>query len=125
MPKWKRRLILLFLSLLVLPPIVFSAWAWMSLTYVYARGERAGYVQKISKKGWLCKTWEGELAMVNLPGALPEIFRFPVRDDAVAHDVERLVGQRVSLTYEQHKGVPSNCFGETEYFVVRIATSPA
>ncbi len=62
--------------------------------------------------------------MVNLPGAMPEIFRFTVRDDTVAHDVERLVGRRVSLTYEQHKGVPTACFGETEYFIVRIATSP-
>jgi hypothetical protein len=121
MPAWKRRFVLVFLTLLVLPPILFSAWAWVTLTYVYARGERAGYVQKISKKGWLCKTWEGELAMVNLPGTLPEIFRFTVRDEATAHAVERLVGQRVGLTYEQHKGIPSACFGETEYFIVRIA----
>ena len=122
MPKWKRWLVLLLLTALVLPPVIFSAWAWVTLKYVYARGERAGYVQKISQKGWLCKTWEGELAMVNLPGAMPEIFRFTVRDDAVAHQVERLVGQRVSLTYEQHKGVPGTCFGETEYFIVRISS---
>ena len=121
MPAWKRRLYLVFLTLLVLPPILFSAWAWITLKYVYARGERAGYVQKISQKGWLCKTWEGELAMVNLPGAMPEIFHFTVRDEKAAQDVQRLVGQRVSLTYEQHKGVPSACFGETEYFIIRIA----
>jgi len=120
-PLWKRWLILAVLTLLVLPPLVFSAWAWVTLKYVYARGERAGYVQKISRKGWLCKTWEGELAMVNLPGTMPEIFRFSVRDDAVAREMERLVGQRVSLTYEQHKGVPSSCFGDTEYFIVRIS----
>jgi hypothetical protein len=117
----KRWLTLILLALLILPPVVFSAWAWGTLHYVYASGERAGYVQKISKKGWLCKTWEGELAMVNLPGTMPEIFNFTVRDDQVAHDLERLIGQRVSLTYEQHKGIPTTCFGETEYFVVRIA----
>jgi hypothetical protein len=121
MPKWKRWLILLLLTALVLPPAIFSAWAWVTLKYVYARGERAGYVQKISKKGWLCKTWEGELAMVNLPGAMPEIFRFSVRDQSTAHAVEGLVGQRVSLTYEQHKGIPTACFGETEYFITRIS----
>jgi hypothetical protein len=122
MPKWKRWLVLFVLTLAVLPPIVFAGWAWASLKYVYAQGERAGFVQKISQKGWLCKTWEGELAMVNLPGAMPEIFSFTIRDDAIAHEVERRVGQRVSLTYEQHKGVPSACFGETEYFVVRISS---
>jgi hypothetical protein len=121
MPRWKRWVVLCALTLLVLPPILFSAWAWITLRYVYARGERAGFVQKISRKGWLCKTWEGELAMVNLPGAMPEIFAFTVRDEAVARQVERLVGQRVSLTYDQHKGLPSNCFGDTEYFVTRIS----
>jgi hypothetical protein len=121
MPRWKRWVVLCALTLLVLPPILFSAWAWITLRYVYARGERAGFVQKISRKGWLCKTWEGELAMVNLPGAMPEIFTFTVRDEAVARQVERLVGQRVSLTYDQHKGLPSNCFGDTEYFVTRIS----
>ena len=123
MAQWKRWLILSVLTLLVAPPLVIAGWAWITLKYVYSRGERAGYVQKISQKGWLCKTWEGELAMVNLPGAMPEIFRFTVRNDAVAHEVERLAGQRVKLTYEQHKGVPTACFGDTEYFIVRIATT--
>jgi hypothetical protein len=122
MSKWKRWLVLVVLTLLIVPPFLFAGWAWVTLKYVYARGERAGYVQKISKKGWLCKTWEGELAMVNLPGAMPEIFHFTVRDGAVAHEMERLVGQRVSLTYEQHKGVPTTCFGDTEYFIVRISS---
>jgi hypothetical protein len=125
MPKWKRWFILSVLTLLVVPPFLFAGWAWITLKYVYSRGERAGYVQKISQKGWICKTWEGELAMVNLPGAMPEIFRFTVRDDAVAHEVVRLAGQRVNLTYEQHKGVPTACFGDTEYFIVRITTTSA
>jgi len=122
MPKWKRTLVLILLTAMVIPPIVFSAWAWVTLHYVYARGERAGYIQKISRKGWICKTWEGELAMVNLPGAMPEIFSFTVRDEGVAHQVETQVGQRVSLTYEQHKGLPGTMFGDTEYFIVRISS---
>src|SRR5437879_7888904 len=114
MPKWRRWLALTVLTLLVVPPLVFAGWAWVTLKYIYAKGERAGFVQKISQKGWLCKTWEGELAMVNLPGAMPEIFHFTVRDQAIAHQVERMAGQRVALTYEQHKGVPTACFGDTE-----------
>jgi hypothetical protein len=125
MPRWKRWLILFLLTGLVVPPLFFSAWAWVALHFVYARGERAGYVQKISQKGWLFKTWEGELAMVNLPGAMPEIFPFTVRDPRVARQVERLIGQRVSLSYEQHRYLPSSCFGDTEYFIVRISTAPS
>src|SRR5712691_6582263 len=124
MAQWKRWLILSALTHLVVPPLVFAGWAWITLKYVYSRGERAGFVQKISQKGWLCKTWEGELAMVNLPGAMPEVFKFTVRDNDVAHQVEHVIGQRVSLTYEQHKGVPTACFGETEYFISRVSSAP-
>lgn len=95
----------------------FALWSWITLTYTYASGERAGFVQKFSKKGWVCKTWEGELAMVNLPGAMPEIFYFTVRDDSVAKKIEQIIGRRVSLSYEQHVGVPTSCFGETGHFV--------
>jgi hypothetical protein len=92
-------------------------WVWLTLTWSYSEGERAGYVQKFSSKGWLCKTWEGELALVTMPGAIPEKFEFSVRDDAVADKINALAGRRVVLHYEQHKFVPSSCFGETEYFV--------
>ena len=98
----------------------FVGWTWFSLTYNYSDGERAGYVQKLSHKGWLCKTWEGELALVNLPGAMPEIFYFSVRDDAVAKRIQQSVGKRVALSYEQHIGIPTTCFGDTQYFVVNI-----
>src|SRR5579872_2956884 len=112
--------VLLILTLLVVPPLIFSGWAWLTLHWAYSTGERAGYIQKISKKGWLCKTWEGELAMANLPGTLPQIFDFSVRDDAVAQQIVQSAGQRVSLTYEEHRGVPTRCFGETGYFITAI-----
>lgn len=98
----------------------FAAWAWLTLTYNYSVGERAGYVQKISHKGWLCKTWEGQLSMINYPGAAPELFEFSVRDEAVAKRVEASVGKRVALTYAQHIGVPSSCFGDTQYFITDV-----
>ena len=123
MPSPLKRSILKTLLLIVVLLVVGAAlWTWGTLTYDYSDGERAGFVQKFSRKGWVCKTWEGELALVNLPGAMPEIFRFTVRDDAVAKRIASLVGKRVSLKYEQHIGVPTSCFGDTEYFVVDVRT---
>ena len=116
-PRKRRRPGLILLLLLIAAAVLFVLYALLALHFNYSEGERAGYVQKLSRKGWLCKTWEGELAMVNLPGAMPEIFRFSVRDDAVAAQVNASLGRRVRLHYEQHKGIPTSCFGETEYFV--------
>ncbi|MET0218910.1 MAG: hypothetical protein ABW205_13425 [Burkholderiales bacterium] len=93
------------------------AWTWLSLTWNYAEGERVGVVQKLSKKGWICKTWEGELNMVVLPGAIPEKFHFTVREDAIADEINKVAGKRVSLSYTEHRFVPTSCFGETPYFV--------
>ena len=96
-----RRLgLLALLFILLVPALVFGTWSWVTLNYSYSKGERAGYVQKLSKKGWVCKTWEGELAMANLPGTMPEIFHFSVRNDSIARILEKNVGKRVSLTYD-------------------------
>ena len=105
------------LGLLVLPVLVIGAWTYGALQFSYSSGERSGYVQKISNKGWVCKTWEGELAMVTQPGVPPQLFAFSVRDETVARSLLDAAGKRVNLTYEQHKGLPGNCFGETEYFI--------
>src|SRR5579864_80345 len=117
----KRHLVLrLVLLLLLLPAVLIASYTWAALHYAYSSGERTGYVQKISKKGWFCKTWEGELAMTTVPGTAPQIFQFSVRNDATARKIEQAAGQRVALTYDQHKGVPSSCFGETEYFITGV-----
>ena len=100
--------------------LLFALYTWMAWSFSYSEGDRAGYVQKFSRKGWLCKTWEGELAMANLPGAMPEIFQFTVSDDAVAKQISASMGQRVSLHYKQHLGLPTTCFGDTTYFVASI-----
>src|SRR3954469_14181942 len=114
----RRKWILIAVAVLVLLPVLgFWAWAGATLNYSYSSGERAGFLQKLSRKGWLCKTWEGELALQNVPGTQAEIFAFSVRDDAVAKRLQEFEGQKIAITYEQHKGVPSSCFGETEYFV--------
>jgi hypothetical protein len=90
------------------------------LSWNYSTGERAGWVQKFSKKGWLCKTWEGELALVTMPGPMQEKFLFTVRDDAVAEQINQSMGKRVSLHYEEKVGLPTTCFGETRHFVTGI-----
>ncbi len=100
-----------------------ALYLWAAFKFSYSTGERAGYVQKFSKKGWLCKTWEGEIAMANLPGAMPELVAFTIRDDAVAAEVNKHIGQRVTLGYEQHLGLPS-CFGETQYWVTSVRPAP-
>ncbi len=124
--KWK---ITAVLFLVVLPLAAFALWVTIALNFAYASGERSGFVQKLSKKGWICKTQEGELALANGPNVMPEIFRFTVRDDSVAAQISNLAGKQVKLTYEQHKGVPTQCFGETEYFVRSVesigGTTPA
>jgi hypothetical protein len=97
-----------------------AGFTWVTLHWSYSKGERAGYVQKLSKKGWLCKTWEGEMALVTMPGTVAEKFLFTIPDEAVAAKVNGIVGKRVALVYEQHKYVPSSCFGETEYFVTDV-----
>lgn len=118
--KTHRKVLIALLALILVPVVAVALWAWVSLGYTYATGTRAGYIQKISKKGWLCKTWEGELAMANLPGTMPQIFSFTVRNDSIAGLLEKSAGKQVSLIYEQHRGVPTSCFGDTEYFVTGI-----
>ena len=111
---------LIIAAVLIVPVVLFALYTWSTLTWSYSRGERAGYVQKFSKKGWICKTWEGELAIVSIPGTMTEKFYFTVRDDSIAARVNQTMGKRVALVYHQHVGIPTSCFGETEYFVVDV-----
>src|SRR5690349_2198516 len=105
----------LFLVLLLLVAAgIFALYGWITLSYSYSDGERVGYVQKFSRKGWLCKTWEGEQQIVSMPGSMPQIFQFSVRDEAMAQRINQALGKRVALHYEEHRGVPTSCFGETD-----------
>jgi hypothetical protein len=99
---------------------LFVLYTWLVLSWSYSSGERAGYVQKLSKKGWLCKTWEGEMALVSMPGTVAEKFYFTVPDEAVAQKINQTIGRRVALTYEQHIGIPTTCFAETQYFITAV-----
>ncbi len=106
--------------LLLVPILLIVGYFAVVLNWNYSTGERAGWVQKLSRKGWLCKTWEGEMAMVSMPGAIPEKFLFTVRDDAVAESINKVMGKRVTLHYEEKVGLPTSCFGETRHFVTSV-----
>lgn len=108
------KVLVIFLVLAIAGVVGYS---WVTLHWSYATGERAGFVQKLSKKGWICKTWEGEMAMVTMPGTVAEKFYFTVPEDAIAANINASLGKRVALHYKQHKWIPSSCFGDTEYFV--------
>ena len=116
----RQKVVLIAVAVVVLIVGGFAAYGGSALHLSYSKGERSGYVQKLSKKGWVCKTWEGEMAMVSIPGTTPEIFNFSVRDDAIAAKLNQTIGKRVAVSYEQHKGVPTQCFGETDYFVTDV-----
>lgn len=114
------RLVKFVLLPLVVLGLLAALYFWAALSWSYSSGERAGWVQKLSNKGWICKTWEGELALVSLPGTTAEKFFFTVRDDAVAAQITKLIGKRVALHYEEKVGLPTTCFGETRHFVTGV-----
>jgi hypothetical protein len=120
--KKKSRLLLWIVGILLVLAIGFILYIWLALTWSFSKGERAGYIQKLSKSGWICKTWEGEMAMVTMPGAIPDKFLFSIRNEEVAKRINQLAGKRVVIIYEQHKGLPTSCFGDTEYFIVDTRT---
>jgi hypothetical protein len=101
---------------LLLVLIIGGLWTWFSLSWAYSDGERAGILQKFSRKGWLCKTYEGELALYVVGGVAPQIWDFSTRDPKLAEELSKAVGQQVRLHYTEHRGVPTNCFAETPYF---------
>lgn len=103
-----------------LPLLVFALYLAFVMNWSYSDGERAGYLQRFSHKGWLCKTYEGELAMTTVPGVAPVLWNFTVKDEAVAAQLNELAGKRVVVYYEEHRGIPTTCYGETNHFVSRV-----
>ena len=116
---WIKRFLLTLVGL----GLLTAGYFWLALSWSYSSGERAGWVQKFSHKGWLCKTYEGELALVSLPGSSVEKFYFTVNDDAVAREIQAAVGKRVTLHYEEKVGLPTSCFGDTRYFVGKLTAA--
>lgn len=112
-PRRRRRWPYLVLILL----LGFAAYTSFVLRWSYSDGERVGILQKLSHKGYVCKTSEGELALYVIAGMAPQIWSFTVRDAPVAQNLENMLGERIRLHYTEHKGVPTSCFGDTPYYV--------
>ena len=107
----------IIVGLLAAALVLSGLYTWFVLWWAYSEGERAGYVQKFSRKGYVCKTWEGELAMTTVPGTAPTLWLFTVRDATMVQRIQDTIGKRVALHYTEHIGVPSGCFGDTPYYV--------
>lgn len=120
----RRRLWLILLGVLVIPFVLFSLYVGLMLAWSYSDGDRAGVLQKFSRKGWLCKTYEGELAMTTAPGVAPVIWAFSARDPKVIPQLRAAIGKRVVIHYTEHRGVPTTCFGQTTYFVDSVLSQP-
>ncbi|MFW5432540.1 MAG: hypothetical protein ACKE5M_03425 [Methylophilaceae bacterium] len=104
----------------LVPLILLVAYTFFTLHWVYSSGERVGFVQKVSQKGFVCKTYEGEQVLVTVPGTQAEKFFFTAKNEAVYDKINETNGQRVRLLYKQHKWIPTSCFGDTEYFVYDV-----
>ena len=122
-PRRRFRLWLILLGLLVVPALALTLYIGAVFAFSYSEGERAGILQKFSRKGWVCKTYEGELAMSIVPGVTPTIWEFSVRDDEVVPALSAALGKRVVLHYKEHQGIPTNCFGHTPYFVDSVSVA--
>jgi hypothetical protein len=123
-PTWRSTLRSAVLSLLGITILGLAIYLLIVLNWSFSEGDRAGYLQKFSKKGWVCKTYEGEMAMTTVPGVAPVLWQFSVWDEAVADQINRLLGKRVVVHYREYRGIPTSCFGETSYFVDRVETVP-
>jgi hypothetical protein len=110
--------------MVVLVVAALALWTWLTLTWSYSDGERAGVLQKFSRKGWICKTREGEIAQYVVAGVSPQLWQFSVRDADIAARLDKDVGHRVQLHYTEHRGIPSSCFADTGYFVDRVTEEP-
>lgn len=123
-PSRRKSHLKLTLALIVLVPILVAAlYTWGTLQFAYATGAKTGYVNSFSREGRLCGRWEGELAMVSIPGAPPDLFHFSVRDDSLAEIITKTRGQNVTITYDEHRGVPTSCFGDTRFHVTGVKST--
>ena len=116
-PKKRHRFRNFLLLLLLLFVLGGAIWTWATVTFPYSSGEKTGFVHGLTRQGWLCKTWEGELAVTPGPGERPEQFAFTIRNDSIATALQAALPARVILNFEHHRGIPTTCFGETSYFI--------
>lgn len=121
---WRRKLELIWLSALLVLVLGFAIYTTVVANYAYSTGSKAGYLKVFEQRGWLCKTHEGDLLITSAPGVPPETWSFSVRDKALAATLVPAVGKRVLVYYEEHRGVPTKCFGATDFIVDSVVVQP-
>ena len=84
----------------------------------YSEGVRSGELIKISKKGVLVKTWEGEISQ-GISGA--QIFSFSVldKDEDVIQKLKDYQGQYVKVNYTERYAT-FFWLGDTKYFITQV-----
>ena len=116
----------IFIGIIVGLILVLVGFTWLTLHWSYSDGERAGLLQKFSRRGWICKTYEGEMVLATVATVNAEKFLFTVRDPDIAKQLTSYIGDHIKVHYEQRKWIPTSCFGDTEYFVTSVQReSPA
>ncbi len=115
--KFFKKVLLFFVLLFVLA----LTGLYFYFNYTYSEGSRAGMLMKFSNKGYVFKTYEGEL---NLGGINPlpgntianNIWKFSVKNDSIAKLLQNKEGQMLRLHYkEKVKNLPWQ--GDTKFFV--------
>jgi hypothetical protein len=120
----RHRIKIVAFGVLIVAAGILALWTMAALKFSYASGDRVGYVQKLSRRGWICRTWEGELAMNPVPGSAPQLFQFTIPDPTIAKNIDDLEGKHVSIHFEEKRGLPSSCFGETREFITSVRVLP-
>lgn len=84
----------------------------------YSDGDRTGELIKFSRKGYVFKTWEGEISQ-GIAGA--QIFKFSVldNDEEVIETLKKYQGQYIKVTYvERYTTFP--WWGDTNYYITAV-----
>ncbi len=108
-PKKKRGYTGFFVKLIIVLLLAGGVFFWWKFYYTYSDGYRAGILQKLSHKGNVFKTYEGELIMSSITSTLnvpvaSEKFYFSVANDSLARAMMNFEGKTMRLHYEQKKG---------------------
>jgi hypothetical protein len=117
-----------FARFVLIATVVIALVVLVLTNYNYSEGTRAGFVIKVSKKGMIFKTWEGQLNLQSFGAAhrydsFVEVFDFsiPKGDTALYRQLREvsLTGERINMDYtEKLIKLPWN--GDTKYFITKI-----
>ena len=110
-----KKIIGVLLSTVVIITILYYLFIYF---VTYSTGVRSGELIKISRKGVIVKTWEGEISQ-GISGA--QIFTFSVEDknEQVIENLQKYQGSYVKLTYkERYKTF--FWLDDTKYFITKV-----